>query len=112
MAEGDLIKNVMPDAAPTEREDSGVVRRRAASTKSSGQRLRALPRARGDLDLLILRDPRMSFDDLLLSDDTRRMFAEVHLEHLREEVLVAHRRPSEANVPLHWAAGVWQIGDG
>src|SRR4051794_36837216 len=90
MSEGDLIKTFLPQAAAPEPSRGPAVRRRRATSPPSGQRLRALPRARGALDLVGLRDPEISFEDLLLHEATRRLFAEVHLEHRREDFLVAH----------------------
>ena len=52
-----------------------------------------MPRARGELDLLIVRDAFIAFDDLLLPDDARKLFAEVHLELRREDYLVSHGVP-------------------
>jgi SpoVK/Ycf46/Vps4 family AAA+-type ATPase len=41
------------------------------------------------LDLISIRDPVVSFDDLLLDDAKRKLFAEIHLE-TREESLLIH----------------------
>jgi SpoVK/Ycf46/Vps4 family AAA+-type ATPase len=49
-----------------------------------------LPQDRAVSELIVTRDPQIAFDDLLLTDDTRRLFAEVHLELRREDFLVAH----------------------
>ena len=65
------------------RPANGGAQRRPAS-------LRTLPRAHEDLDLLLLRDPEISFDDLLLPEEARHAFAELHLEHRREDLLIAH----------------------
>lgn len=89
MSEGDLIKTFLPLSEPDEPRGSPMVTRRAGTPQRS-QRLRSLPRARGELDLVALRDPQTSFDDLLLPESTRRLFAEVHLEHRREDFLIAH----------------------
>jgi SpoVK/Ycf46/Vps4 family AAA+-type ATPase len=53
-------------------------------------RLRTLPRARGELDLLQLRDPFIGFDDLLLSTPHRRALEELQLELRRETYLLRH----------------------
>lgn len=90
MAEGDLIKTFLPAADADEPPRGPTVRRRGAPSQPSPQRLRSLPRARGELDLVGLRDPLISFEDLLLPETTRQLFAEVHLEHRREDFLVAH----------------------
>jgi SpoVK/Ycf46/Vps4 family AAA+-type ATPase len=65
-------------------------RRRRVSSARTAQRLRPLPSTRGDAALLSLRDPLLSFDDLLLAKEKRELFAEVHLELRREDYLVAH----------------------
>jgi SpoVK/Ycf46/Vps4 family AAA+-type ATPase len=39
---------------------------------------------------MTIRDARISFEDLLLPEETRRLFAEVHLELRREDFLVHH----------------------
>lgn len=90
MPEGDLIKTFLPQAESPGPPRGPVVRRRRGAPDAAGQRLRALPRARGELDLLGVRDPEITFEDLLLPEATRRLFAEVHLEHRREDFLIAH----------------------
>lgn len=90
MPEGNLIKTFLPHAESPDAPRAPVVRRRRSDASPSGQRLRSLPRARGELDLVGLRDPELSFEDLLLPEATRRLFAEVHLEHRREDFLIAH----------------------
>lgn len=56
----------------------------------SAQRLRALPQAGMTSELMTIRDARIGFEDLLLPEETRRLFAEVHLELRREDFLVHH----------------------
>jgi SpoVK/Ycf46/Vps4 family AAA+-type ATPase len=90
MPEGDLIKTFLPNAEGSERRRAPDVRRRSNASQPTAQRLRSLPRARGELDLVALRDPLITFEDLLLPETTRQLFAEVHLEHRREDFLVAH----------------------
>jgi SpoVK/Ycf46/Vps4 family AAA+-type ATPase len=65
-------------------------RPRSRSQRVDPNRLRALPRARGELELIGVRDPFLSFEDLLVDDEKRRLFAEVHLELREEDYLVAH----------------------
>jgi len=73
-------------SADSQRSDARVVRRRP-STQSTG-RLRSLPRARGEFDLLQVRDPFVGFDDLLLPEAHRQTLEEVKLELQRESYLV------------------------
>lgn len=61
--------------------------RRRPSAQSTGG-LRALPRARGEFDLLQVRDPFVGFDDLLLPESHRQALEEVKLELQRESYLV------------------------
>jgi len=77
----EVVNNGMPPAA---------ARRRRTSVARSTQRLRALPQGRSDLDLIQIRDPELAFEDLLLPAELRQLFAEVHLEHRREDLLVHH----------------------
>ncbi len=65
-----------------------VVSRRSRVEALEPNRLRALPRARGELDLITVRDSVVAFDDLLLDEDKRRLFAEIHLELREEDLLV------------------------
>jgi SpoVK/Ycf46/Vps4 family AAA+-type ATPase len=69
--------------------DSGarIQRRRQPAGQRAG-RLRALPRARGELDLLQIRDPDVGFDDLLLPDFHRQTLDQVLLESQREGYLL------------------------
>jgi SpoVK/Ycf46/Vps4 family AAA+-type ATPase len=64
--------------------DVGVPRLRAP------QRLRALPRARGELDLLHLRDPFIGFDDLLLPEAQSKVLSQLRFELEREIFLLKH----------------------
>jgi SpoVK/Ycf46/Vps4 family AAA+-type ATPase len=69
----------------------GVVRpSRPRAASASQQRLRPLPRARGELDLLQLRDPFLSFEDLLLPESHAKIFEELQLELRKEDFLVRH----------------------
>ncbi len=77
----EVVNNGMPPAA---------ARRRRTSVARSTQRLRALPQGRSDLDLIQIRDPELAFEDLLLPAELRQLFAEVPLEHRREDLLVHH----------------------
>lgn len=73
-------------ASDPQRSDARVMRRRP-SAQSAG-RLRSLPRARGEFDLLQVRDPFVGFDDLLLPEAHRQALEEVKLELQRESYLV------------------------
>ena len=55
---------------------ASIQRRRRPAGQRAG-RLRALPRARGELDLLQIRDPDVGFDDLLLPDFHRQTLDQV-----------------------------------
>jgi SpoVK/Ycf46/Vps4 family AAA+-type ATPase len=83
--EGDLLRQMLGE--PVDDSPSSAPARPARRSPAS---LRTLPRARDELDLLHVRDPELSFADLLLPEDARQTFAELHLEHLREDLLVAH----------------------
>jgi SpoVK/Ycf46/Vps4 family AAA+-type ATPase len=91
MGQGDLLRELTGD--PPEMPDNGLlpsaVRRRATAARST-QRLRALPQDSGLSELITTRDAQIGFEDLLLPEPTRRLFAEVHLELRREDFLV-HR---------------------
>jgi SpoVK/Ycf46/Vps4 family AAA+-type ATPase len=67
--------------------DARIQRRRGPGGQRSG-RLRALPRARGELDLLQVRDPFVGFDDLLLPESHRQTLDQVLLESEREAYLL------------------------
>lgn len=91
MGQGDLLRQFtgdFPDEADARLLPAAAQRR--ANTARSAQRLRALPKERGASELMVTRDPQIGFDDLLLPEDTRRLFAEVHLELRREDFLVHH----------------------
>jgi len=91
MAQGDLLREFTGDAAPTQTNGlSPSASRRRASIARSTHRLRALPDDRPLADLITTRDPELGFADLLLPNEVRTLFAEVHLEHRREDFLVHH----------------------
>ncbi len=91
MGHGDLLRELTGDVAP---EANGrllpAAAQRRADTARSAQRLRALPQERIVSELIVTRGPQIAFEDLLLPEDTRRLFAEVHLELRREDFLVHH----------------------
>jgi SpoVK/Ycf46/Vps4 family AAA+-type ATPase len=91
MGQGDLLRELTGDLPP---DSDGrllpTASRRRAETARSTQRLRALPQDRIASELIVTRDPQMGFDDLLLPEETRRLFGEVHLELRREDFLVHH----------------------
>ena len=74
--------------ANPERRPSRAPRPRGA--RSSQQKLRALPRARGELDLLQLRDPFIGFEDLLIPEAQTEIFSDLQLELKREDFLTRH----------------------
>jgi SpoVK/Ycf46/Vps4 family AAA+-type ATPase len=86
MPRGDLIKEMLGREAPETKPRR--VTRRTRMEALEPNRLRALPRARGELDLISVRDPVITFDDLLLAEDKRQLFAEVHLELREEDLLI------------------------
>lgn len=91
MARGDLVKSLFPgEPEPRSAAQDTVVRRERHAARSAKGGLRSLPRARGELDLLDVRDPELCFDDLVVDDERRRLFAEIHLEQKKEDLLVAH----------------------
>jgi SpoVK/Ycf46/Vps4 family AAA+-type ATPase len=92
MGQGDLLRELTGDPAFEVDGDllpAAAARRRASAARST-QRLRALPQDRGWSELVTSRDPRMGFGELLLPEQFRRLFAEVHLELRREDFLVHH----------------------
>ena len=94
MAEGDLIRTLFPESEPEPRPSRVTKRRRSPEGGGNGAKgLRPLPRARGELDLVDVRDPLISFEDLILRKGTRQLFGELHLELNREDFLVAHGVP-------------------
>lgn len=91
MGSGDLVKSLFGDEIASEELSPRVVRRRRSSVDA--QQLRSLPRARGEHDLVRVRDPRISFDDLLLNEDVRSTFGRLHLELSREDRLAQYGVP-------------------
>jgi SpoVK/Ycf46/Vps4 family AAA+-type ATPase len=91
MGQGDLLRELTGDL-PQEADGRllPAAAQRRANTARSTQRLRALPEDRVASELMVTRDPQIGFDDLLLPEETRRLFAEVHLELRREDFLVHH----------------------
>lgn len=91
MGQGDLLRELTGEDHKL--AGNGVLtaaaRRRASAARSTHQ-LRAMPQGRDDIELLQTRDPELAFDDLLLAPEVRQLFAEVHLEHRREDFLVHH----------------------
>lgn len=91
MGQGDLLRELTGEHRHA--ADKGLLpaaARRRASMARSAQRLRALPQAGIASELMTIRDARIGFEDLLLPEETRRLFAEVHLELRREDFLVHH----------------------
>jgi SpoVK/Ycf46/Vps4 family AAA+-type ATPase len=85
MSQGSLLGEFEAEAAarPPRRQRATGPSRRVAP-------LRALPSDRDRQGLVDVRDPFISFDDLLLPEDVRQLFAEVHLEQLRTGELAHH----------------------
>lgn len=90
VGQGDLLREYTGEAAPDNGRLLPAAARRRAETARSTQRLRALPQDRAVSELIVTREPRIGFDDLLLPEETRRLFGEVHLELRREDFLVHH----------------------
>lgn len=91
MAQGELLRELVGDGKdPSANGLAPAAARRRATAAKSTQRLRALPQERAEDELLDRRDARIAFDNLLLSAELRQRFAEVHLEHCREDLLVHH----------------------
>ena len=91
MGQGNLLRELTGE--PDRAEDIGLspaAAQRRASTARSAQRLRALPQEGGASEFMTTRDAQIGFEDLLLPKETRRLFAEVHLELRREDFLVHH----------------------
>lgn len=85
MSRGSLLSQYEPGAA-----DTAPRRQRATGPSRRVSPLRPLPADRDRDSLLDVRDPFLSFDDLLLPKRVRELFAEVHLEQLRAEDLAHH----------------------
>src|SRR5437868_6616428 len=90
MSQGSLLEQLTGEAREAHKDMHPAAARRRASVARSAQRLRALPQGRGDLDLIHVREPQVTFDDLLLNEAVRQIFAEVHLELRREDFLAQH----------------------
>ena len=90
VGQGDLLREYTGEATPDNGRLLPAAGRRRADTARSTQRLRALPQDRAVSELIVTREPRIGFDDLLLPEETRRLFGEVHLELRREDFLVHH----------------------
>lgn len=84
MGRGDLLTEYQPESAPA------IRRERATGPGRRAKPLRALPMDRDRESLLEIRDPTVVFDELLLPDDVRGLFAEVHLEHANVDRLAGH----------------------
>ena len=91
MGQGDLLRELTGEL-PLEADGRllPAAAQRRADTARGAQRLRALPQERVASELIITREPQLGFEDLLLPLETRRLFAEVHLELRREDFLVHH----------------------
>lgn len=70
------------------RSPEARVKRRGRLSGQATGRLRPLPRARGEFDLLDLRDPVLGLEDLLLPDSHRQALEQVKIEISRESYLV------------------------
>lgn len=85
MSQGDLLSEFTPQSArlPKRRE-------RATGPGRRARPLRALPVDRNWDGLLEIRDPVISFSELLLPGEMLELFAEVHLENASTEKLASH----------------------
>jgi SpoVK/Ycf46/Vps4 family AAA+-type ATPase len=94
VAQGDLLDELLPDTAAEPATERRMPRRRGVpSLRSSNQpdhRLRPLPQARNESDLLDIRDAQLTFGQLVLPKAFLEAFAEIHLEHRQEDRLIAH----------------------
>ncbi len=95
VAQGELLEQLLPDAAEEARNGSPRMPRRRgvpSMRESRGSRpaLRPVASRRADHGLLDVRDAHISFRDLLLPETFLDTFAELHLEHHREALLAAH----------------------
>src|SRR5664280_824196 len=91
MGQGNLLRELTGE--PNRPDDIGLLpaaAQRRASTARSAQRLRALPQEGAASEFMTTRDAQIGFEDLLLPEETRQLFAEVHLELRREDFLVHH----------------------
>ena len=88
MPPGELLRSVLGVDAVEQSRRKRRVTRRGQNEALEPNRLRALPRARGELDLISVRDPVLAFEDLLLEEGKRQLFAEIHLELREEDLLV------------------------
>ena len=91
MGQGDLLRELTGET--NHADDNGLLpaaAQRRATTARSAQRLRELPQERVGSELMTTREAQIGFGDLLLPEEIRRLFAEVHLELRREDFLVHH----------------------
>jgi len=89
VAQGELLEHLLPGAAE-ETRNGGPQMPRRRGVPSMRDSLRPVPSRRADHGLLDLRDPHVSFRDLLLPSAFLDTFAELHLEHHREALLATH----------------------
>jgi SpoVK/Ycf46/Vps4 family AAA+-type ATPase len=91
MGQGDLLHELTgePRHSPESRLLPAAAQRRA-NTARSARRLRPLPQEGAASELITTHEAQIGFEDLLLPEETTRLFAEVHLELRREDFLVHH----------------------
>jgi SpoVK/Ycf46/Vps4 family AAA+-type ATPase len=82
------MKSDTAPKAPSPHGGAGSARQRRRRASAQSARLRSLPRARGELDLLHLRDPFLSLEDLQLPKEREELLAELQLELRKEDFLV------------------------
>ncbi len=85
MSRGRLLSEYEPTAA-----ERAPRRQRATGPSRRVTPLRPLPSDRDRASLLDVRDAFLSFEDLLLPEGVRELFAEIHLEQLRGDDLAHH----------------------
>jgi SpoVK/Ycf46/Vps4 family AAA+-type ATPase len=82
------MKSDTASKVPSPHGGAGSARQRRRRASAQSARLRSLPRARGELDLLHLRDPFLSLEDLQLPKEREELLAELQLELRKEDFLV------------------------
>jgi ATP-dependent 26S proteasome regulatory subunit len=95
VAQGELLEQLVPGVADEVRNGGPRMPRRRGvpsmrEPRNAQPALRPVSGPRADLGLLDVRDPHISFSDLLLPQIFLDTFAELHLEHHREALLATH----------------------
>lgn len=107
--QGELLDQLLPGAAGQPRTGPRMPRRRGVPSmrepSSARSALRPVQPSRTDPGLLDVRDAHVSFADLLLPRHFLDSFAELHLEHHREALLVTHGLAPRRTVLLTGSPG-------